>query len=77
MIQESQIAENREGESYGNSRDTADVSTERGVEFYSIDYVGTVADYYDPDPNLMRGDGMRQRWPPGALEKIRLVRVRR
>jgi hypothetical protein len=47
------------------------------VTFYSIDYVGTVADYFDPDPNLIRGDGLRQRWPPGALEKIRQARVQR
>jgi hypothetical protein len=47
------------------------------VTFYSIDYVGTVAGYCDPDPNLMRGDGLRQRWPPGALEKIRQVQVQR
>jgi hypothetical protein len=47
------------------------------VRFFEITYVGTVGQYVDPDPNLMRGDGMRQRWPPGALEKIRRARVRR
>lgn len=47
------------------------------IKWLAIDYVGTVAEYFDPDPNLMRGDGLRQRWPPGALEKIRQVKVRR
>lgn len=45
------------------------------INFYSIDYADTVANYFDPDPNLMRGDGWRQVWPPGALEKIRLAEV--
>lgn len=47
------------------------------VQWLGIDYVGTVAEYFDPDPNLMRGDGLRQRWPPGALEKICRATVRR
>lgn len=47
------------------------------VTFYGIDYVDTVAEYFDPDPKLMRGDGLRQVWPPGALEKICRARVRR
>ncbi|MCA1567263.1 MAG: hypothetical protein LC803_16745 [Acidobacteria bacterium] len=47
------------------------------VNFYSIDYVGTVAEYFDPDPNLMRGDGMRQVWPPGGLERITRAQARR
>jgi hypothetical protein len=53
------------------------LGTPKPINFYSIDYVDTVAEYFDPDPNLMHGDGLRQRWPPGALEKIRQVQVRR
>lgn len=47
------------------------------VRFYGIEYVGTAAEYEEHDPNLMRGDGWRQVWPAGALEKIRRVNPRR
>lgn len=47
------------------------------VQFFGIDYEETVAQYFDPDPNLMRGDGLRQKWPPGALAKIRRAKLRR
>lgn len=47
------------------------------TKFYGIDYVGTVAEYEDHDPHLMRGDGLRQRWPEGRLEKILGVKARR
>lgn len=47
------------------------------VKWIGIDYVGTVADYFDPDPNLMRGDGLRQVWPPGELERICRAKLRR
>ncbi len=47
------------------------------VRFFSIEYVGTVAEYEEHDPKLMKGDGRRQRWPPGGLERICGARARR
>jgi hypothetical protein len=60
-----------------HGRQITEFPCNKPITLYSIDYVDTVAEYFDPDPNLMRGDGLRQRWPPGALEKICRAKVRR